>query len=411
MGEEQDRLSTAQGLQLCRLRDEYSRPRSYLAVAAASFILVAAATIPTPLYQLYREEFHFSDFILTLIFGIYAFGVIPALLVFGPLGDAICRRRVLMLALCIAAAGTLVLLNARGVLWLLAGRVLVGIAVGASQGNSSAALVEMHPRQDRRLAGRMTTMSTVGGAAAGTLASGLIAEYLPDSLILPYLLELALLAFVFVLVAKIEEAASPVLSFVSFHRPGIPRHIFAGFMAASLAGGLAWSMAGLFLALVPSYVSNLLHTRNLAAGGVLVALMLGSSVVVQLVLGHLSSFRLQVYGLAAAIPGMVAVVAAWHLSSLALMLAGSVLCGCSIGMAYLGSVSEINRLAPPAERGRVNSLYFVMVYLFFSVPTIVLGSAAARYGLYDAVMAFAALVTFFALVEVAWLAIRRGQGH
>jgi len=52
-----------------------------------------------------------------------------------------------------------------------------------------------------------------------------------------------------------------------------------------------------------------------------------------------------------------------------------------------------------------------MVYLFFSVPTIVLGSAAARYGLYDAVMAFAVLVTFFALVEVAWLAIRRGQGH
>ncbi|MGD0021473.1 MAG: MFS transporter [Smithellaceae bacterium] len=407
MSEKEDRLSNAQGIQLCRLRDEYARPRSYMAVALASFALLAAATVPTPLYQLYREAFHFSDFTLTLIFGIYSFGVIPALLVFGPLGDTICRRRVLMVAICTAALGIAILAAARGIAWLMAGRVFVGVAIGAMQGNSSAALVEMQPRGDRRRAGVMTVMSTIGGAAAGTLVSGFMAQYLPNPFLLAYVLELGLLAIALVLVATIQEAASPVLSFVSFHRPHVPRRIAAGFMAASLSGGLIWSIAGLFAALVPSYVSNLLHMRNLAAGGALVALMLGSSVVMQLILGNLSSFRLQMFGLGCAITGMAAIVTAWHLSSLALMIAGSIVCGAAIGMTYLGSISEINRLAAPEERGSVNSLYFVIVYLFFSIPTIALGFAATYLGLYGAIFTFSGIVTVLILAEMVWLTIRQ----
>jgi hypothetical protein len=60
MGEELDHLSSAQGIQLCRLRDEYARPKSYAAVAVASFVLLMSAAIPTLLYQLYRDAFHFS---------------------------------------------------------------------------------------------------------------------------------------------------------------------------------------------------------------------------------------------------------------------------------------------------------------------------------------------------------------
>jgi MFS family permease len=237
MNEDVDRLSTAQGIQLCRLRDEYARPKSYRAVAAASFALLAAATVPTPLYQLYRETFHFSEFILTLIFGIYAFGVIPALLVFGPLGDVICRRRVLMVAICAAAAGVVILALARGMVWLLIGRLLVGIAVGASQGNSSAAFVEMHPQGDRRKAGRMTAISTIGGAASGTFLSGILAQYFPDPLLLIYIVEFCLLMASLLLVANIQEAASPVSDFAGFHRPRVPRNIVSGFTSASLAGG------------------------------------------------------------------------------------------------------------------------------------------------------------------------------
>lgn len=411
MERDPERLSDAQGIQLCRLRDESARSSSYTAVALAAFVLIAAATVPTPLYQLYQERFHFSSLILTMIFGVYAFGVIPALLIFGPVGDVICRRRVLMVALGTAGAGIALLAFAQGVLWLFAGRVLVGVAVGATQGNASAALVEMQPRGDRRRAGIMTTVSTAGGAAFGTLASGIIAQYLPDPYLLAYLLEIGMLTLAFVLVASIKEGASPLLSFVRFHRPRVSPDIFGGFVAASLSGGLVWSLAGLFLALVPSYVSNLLHMRNLAVGGALVALMLGSTVVIQLVLINVSTFRLQIFGLAGAVAGITAVVAAWHLSSFYLMIAGSIASGASIGMGYLGSISEINAIAEPAERGRVNSLYFVIIYLFFSIPTIGLGFAATRLGLYPAILIFAVVIGLSALALIAWLAIRQSRQY
>ncbi len=407
MNEEQDRLSASQGVQLCRLRDEYARPRSYMAVALASFALLAGATIPTPLYQLYREAFHFSNFMLTVVFGIYAFGVIPALLAFGPIGDAICRRRVLIAAICIEAVGIAVLAAARDVHYLLVGRFLVGVAVGASQGNASAALVEMQPRGDRRQAGVMITVSTIGGAATGTFVSGILAQYLPHPLLLSYLLELGLLAAAFLMVSSIQEAAAPALSFISIHRPRVPRDIAAGFAAASVSGGLAFSIAGLFLALVPSYVSGMLHEQNLAAGGALVALMLGSCIAAQVTLGTYPTFLLQAGGLGGAIVGLAAVVTAWHLSSLFVMVVGSVVCGASIGMAYLGSVADINRMAEPEARGSVNSLYFMIIYLFFAVPTIALGLAATHLGLYEALEIFSAIVATLTFGEIAWLVIRQ----
>lgn len=405
MADRTERLSDAQGIQLCRLRDEHARPRSYFAVAVASAVLLIAATIPTPLYQLYREAFHFSNFTLTFIFGIYSFGVIPSLLIFGPLGDAICRRRVIMLAVGLAAIGIAVLMTAQGVLWLMAGRLLVGVAVGAIQGNSSAALVEMQPRGDRRKAGITITTSTVGGAAAGTLISGIIAQYLPDPFVLPYALELGLLITAFVMVASIQEAASPVFSFAGFHHPHVPRGILPHFMAASLGGGLVWSVAGIFMALIPSYVSNLLHEQNLAVGGALVSTMLIASIVVQLVFSKLSSFRLLISGLGAAVIGMVIVVTAWHISLFVLMIVGSIICGAAIGMAYLGSISEINILATPTQRGGVNSLYFVIVYLFFSIPTIILGFASTHLGLYAAIYTFVVILIGLACATMIWLTI------
>ena len=125
----------------------------------------------------------------------------------------------------------------------------------------------------------------------------------------------------------------------------------------------------------------------------------------------MSSFRLQMFGLGAAIAGMAAVVTAWHLSSLAMMIAGSTVCGASIGMIYLGSISEINSLAPPEERGGVNSLYFMIVYLFFSIPTMALGFASTHLGLYTALISFAGIIAAFILMEMVWLAVRQRSAN
>jgi hypothetical protein len=73
----------------------------------------------------------------------------------------------------------------------------------------------------------------------------------------------------------------------------------------------------------------------------------------------------------------------------------------------IGVFSEINQLAPPAKWGQMNSLYFVIIYLFFAVATIVPGFGVTHFGLYEAIVTFAVVLTIFTLLEIIWLLLRQ----
>ena len=91
-----------------------SRRRAFVCVAFAFAVAMLGTTLPTPLYPIYREEFDFSNLTITVIFALYAAGVIAALLLFGNLSDAIGRRRALLPGLALSAASAVVFLLADG---------------------------------------------------------------------------------------------------------------------------------------------------------------------------------------------------------------------------------------------------------------------------------------------------------
>ena len=84
-----------------------------MAVAAALAILRVGATLPTPLYVIYREAFRFSTLTLTLIFAVYVAGSLGALFLLGRLADQIGRRRVMLPAVGVAAIAALLFLIAK----------------------------------------------------------------------------------------------------------------------------------------------------------------------------------------------------------------------------------------------------------------------------------------------------------
>jgi hypothetical protein len=55
----------------------------FLAAAYAFAVAMLGATLPTPLYPTYQQQWGFSDLTITVIFATYAVGVIAALLLFG----------------------------------------------------------------------------------------------------------------------------------------------------------------------------------------------------------------------------------------------------------------------------------------------------------------------------------------
>src|ERR1700745_1551298 len=112
--------------------------RGFWVVAFAFLVVMALGTVPSPLYGLYRVRDHFSLFMVTVAFAVYAIGVIGALLLGGHLSDLYGRRRLLLPALGIAIVSAVVFLVSKSLPGLLAARLINGIAIGIVASTATA---------------------------------------------------------------------------------------------------------------------------------------------------------------------------------------------------------------------------------------------------------------------------------
>lgn len=369
--------------------------RDWFPFAAAAFalaVLLAGTNVPTPLYPLYQRVFGFPPLVVTLVFAAYAIVLIPSLLVFGPLSDAIGRRRVLVPAVGAAIVGSALFAAAAGTGWLFAARAVQGLALGAVQATATAALVETEPTHDVNRAALAGTVATTGGSAAGPLLGGLLAQYAPQPRVLPYLVEIALLVIALLGLWRWLPADTGNGQRWRPRRPAVPAPIRRTFLVAGISAFLAWAVTALFLALMPSYVTSLLHTDNLALAGGVVALMLGASTLAQLLLRRLPSLAAQALGLLLLIAGLGGVLAAARTGSVVVVVVATVLAGLGQGLAFGGALAEVNAIAPADRKAEVLSAAYVVIYLGVALPIIGVGFLALATGLLGAVQIFAYIV-------------------
>lgn len=377
----------------------------FWATAYALLVLLTGTNLPTPLYRSYEAKFGFSPFVVTLIFAVYVAVLIPALLVAGPLSDAIGRRRVLLPALTLAGLGSLGFALATHTGWLFAARILQGLAVGAASGALTAALSELEPTGNRRKAAMVTTVASVGGLGLGPVLAGLIAEYSSAPEVVPFVVEIVLLipaAFAVTRMPSTQQAARwrP-------RRPRIPATMRAVFVTSGSANFLAFAVIGLFLTLVPAYVAALTGSTNLLLGGGTAALMLASSVVVQLIVYGRPPGHLQLLGLPVLALGLGLLVLVGFVSSLALLLAAAILAGVGHGLVFLGGLTTVNNNAPSNSHAEVLSSFYVIVYTGVGLPVLGVGILATALSLTAAVSWFAGVVAVLCLLVL--VALRRGN--
>ena len=134
-------------------------------------------TLPTPLYDIYQAQWHFSAAMVTVIFAVYAAGVLAALLLAGRSSDQAGRKPVLAVALGASALSTVVFILAPDVAALLAARVVSGLSAGLMTGTATAALAELVPAAAGRRASLVATAANMGGLGLGPLVAGLFAQY------------------------------------------------------------------------------------------------------------------------------------------------------------------------------------------------------------------------------------------
>jgi multidrug transporter EmrE-like cation transporter len=132
-------------------------------------------------------------------------------------------------------------------------------------------------------------------------------------------------------------------------------------------------------------------------------LPLTASCVAQLLARHVTAFaRAQAAGLTLAAAGLAALVAAFPLHSLALLIAAALLAGSGHGIAFLAAQSELNVAAPPGSRGEVNAAFYTLTYLGVAAAVIGTGLLTLAIPLSTAVTIFAATIGTILLLTAAW---------
>lgn len=361
-------------------------------------------TLPTPLYVLYQEHYHFSAVVITVIFTVYALGVLAALLLLGRVSDHFGRRPVLLAALMVACASTLLFVFAQNVEMLLAGRLLSGLAAGLLTGTATAGLVELQPTGNMGQATRVATAANMGGLGLGPLVAGLFAQFAPAPTQLVFIVYLVLLVITCLLVAVLPETVQEPDRVLDFRpRLGVAPSARAVFWQSSVTAFCIFTLLGLFGSLASTFLRSTLYEPNLAVAGVVVFLLFGVATVSQLLLHRLSSRTARLAGLVLLLLGLTLIEVGLALSSLAIFLAGIVVGGVGTGLAFMGSLAVINQVAPPERKAEMVSAFFVVAYIGITLPVVGVGLLAQETSLLLATLCLAALNAVLLLLTLATL--------
>lgn len=380
-----------------RGRNRHVIPPMWLTAYAFAVVMVGT-TLPTPLYPHYEQRWGFSALTITVIFAVYAVGVIAALLFLGGLSDRVGRRPALLAGLALSAASAVAFLLAGGLAALLAGRALSGLSAGMFTGTGTATLVDLAPPGRKTFATGVATAVNLGGLGCGPLLAGVLAVAAPSSALrLPFWVDLALLAPAFAAVIGLPETVRPSGGkLLRVQRLHVPAQLRGTFTRAATAGFASFAMSGLFSATAPIFLASLLHLPSPALSGMVVFTLFTSSAAGQLAITHIPAR----VGLSAGCIGVIAgaglVAAAVALGSLALLIAAAVVSGLGQGLSVGAGLAAVNAEAPADRRGEVASGFFVVLYVALSIPIVGTGLATQAIGLRSSALIFTVFVTALA---------------
>nr|WP_094289176.1 MFS transporter [Mycobacterium lehmannii] len=377
-----------------------------LAYAFAAIML--GTTMPTPMYALYGEQMQFSVVTTTVVYAAYAGGVLFALLAFGRWSDAIGRRPLLLGGVVAALISAGVFLVADSVPLLVVGRVFSGLSAGVFTGTATAAVIEAAPPHWRSRAAAVATVANIGGLGAGPMLAGVLVEYAPMPLHLSFIVHIVLAALAGVAVLLVPET-SPRSGRIALQRLAVPPEVRSVFILAAIAGFAGFAVTGLFAAVAPSFVTEVVGIDNQAVAGLIAGSIFAASALTQIATNTMQPQRALAVGCATLVAGMAILAVALQLSSLIGLIAAALVSGAGQGMSFSRGLAAISERSPADRRAEVNSTYFVIGYVAISLPVVGEGLAAEQWGLRTAGVSFAVAVAVLSGICLAAILIREAR--
>jgi len=301
------------------------------------------------------------------LLGMYALGLVPGLLLSGPLSDRFGRRTIVFPATALTLAASALLGAGGGSFYaLLAGRLLYGIGAGAAMNPGAVWLLELSAGTAPGAGARRATLALSAGFGFGPLLSGLLAEYAPHPTVLPYVVHLMVETFVFVLAFRAPAPPRPA------RRPGpLLRIGLDGANRGPFLRGVVWmapfvfAFPGIAFATLPALAGGKIHPSRV---GELAALTLAAGMAVQPFTRRIAPTAAARAGLLVGAAGVVlgTGAVAWHATFP--LLAATALLGVGYGACMTSGLRLVETLSRPETRAGLAGLYYVLTYVGFGTP-------------------------------------------
>ena len=362
------------------------RRTAWIAVALAVFASAWGGNEFTPLLVMYRETGNFGAVAVDALLFLYVVGIVPSLLIGGPLSDRIGRRPLMLPAPVFAAVGSLLLaLGANSIVLLSIGRVFSGIALGLSMAVGGSWITELSVRGgDTAASGaRRAAMSLTAGFGIGAGVAGVLAQWAPWPHVLAYVVNISLAAFAMVLLLlrapeTRSASATPgrLVDDLKIPSAGHRRFLFVVLPVAPWVFGACASA----YAIIPALMSARTAGAPIAFAALCCVLGLAAGFGIQSLgrrIDNPDGVRGVVTALTVLAAGMALAAVAAHMLTIWMSLIAATVLGCGYGMAMISGLLEVQRIAAQtsADTGRndlagLTAVFYSVTYLGFAIPAV-----------------------------------------
>ena len=318
---------------------------------------------------------HFSVAAIDAVFGIYAVGLVPGLLIGGRASDALGRQAVAWSGSTIAVVGTAAMFVSQHADVLLAGRLIVGAGVGLAMSAGTAWASDLKGPAGAATAGAVL----MAGFAVGPFAAGVIAAAGAVGVRLSFGIAAAILVVAMV-IAVAAARRTAVVAPTRVHDSAQATSVrVSSARALSWALPLApWVFASATLGFIA--IPPRLHTGLAAplAAGTAALIVNGSSGLIQLV-AHAREWGPRTGTVAALLAALGYTVTAAAPSSMTLAVGLPLLpvLGCASGLSLRAGLIDLETSAPQHLRGALTGVFYALSYIGFGLPLLLTANGSA----------------------------------
>jgi predicted MFS family arabinose efflux permease len=374
-----------------------------LAGAAMTFTsLYLAAGALMPLLVLYKEQWNLPASVLSMAFAVFAVGFLAAVLTVGSLSDHLGRRPVLLGALTIQLGSNVAFAVAPDIDWVIAARILQGIATGAATPAFTAALVELAPPGRQKLGTILGAVGLTGGLAAGSLLAGIMIQSTTAANSIIFIALTALtavgMAAIYLCPESVARAPGGLRSLVP--RISVPRSARTEFVTATPAITAIWMLSGLSGGLAPSLVRSVFLVNSGLLNGLSGFVAPAMSAIIALAFTRIAPRRAMTAGIYASMVGAIGIIGGVLAASLATMIIGQAITGAGFGASFTAALRLILPRAAVDESAGVVAGVYLVSYLAFGVPVVIAGQLVESLGVVPTVFWYTAASVALALLSL-----------